>query len=75
VGGAHINVLVARVPPASTILPSEQVMTRGREVRLRAQESTRSAALKATFDAWNATPEMVAKFVGTLPVTRPRCMG
>ena len=55
VGGAHINVLVARVPPASTILPSEEVMTRGRETRLRAQESTRTAALKATFDAWNAT--------------------
>lgn len=53
-GGARIIVLVARVPPASTILPSEQVMTRGREARLRAQESSRTAALKATFDAWSA---------------------
>jgi nucleotide-binding universal stress UspA family protein len=55
VGGAHINVLVARVPPASTIMRTEEVLTRAKEARLRAQESTRVAALKATFDAWNAT--------------------
>jgi nucleotide-binding universal stress UspA family protein len=53
-GGAHINVLVARVPPASTILPSEEVLTRDKEARLRAQEETRVSSLKTTFDAWNA---------------------
>ncbi|HKN08689.1 MAG TPA: hypothetical protein VJ376_04300, partial [Pseudomonadota bacterium] len=55
--GAHINVLVARTPPASTILPSEEVLTRGKEARLRTQEEARVAALRAIFDAWNATAE------------------
>jgi nucleotide-binding universal stress UspA family protein len=55
VGGAHINVLVARVPPASTILLSEEILTSDKEARLRAQEETRVASLKATFDAWKAT--------------------
>jgi len=55
--GAHINVLVVRTPPGSTILPSEEVLTRGKEARLRAQEEARVAALKAIFDAWNATAE------------------
>ncbi len=54
-GGTHINVLAARVPPASTIMPSEEVLTRHTETRLRAQETTRVASLKAMFDAWNAT--------------------
>jgi len=55
VGSAHINVLVARVPPASTVMQTEEVLTRAKEDRLRARESTRAAALKATFDAWNGT--------------------
>jgi hypothetical protein len=55
VGGAHIKVLVARVPPVSTILPSEEVLTHDKEARLRAREETRVASLKASFDAWNAT--------------------
>jgi nucleotide-binding universal stress UspA family protein len=54
VDGAHINVLVARVPPASTIMPTEEVLTRDTETRLRAQEAARAAALRAIFDAWNA---------------------
>lgn len=53
--GAHVNVLAARVPPASTIMATEEVLTRGTETRLRAQETARVAALKAIFDAWNAT--------------------
>lgn len=54
-GGAHITVLAARVPPVSTILPSEQVLTRDKETRLRAQEAARVAALRAIFDMWQAT--------------------
>jgi nucleotide-binding universal stress UspA family protein len=54
-GGAHINVLAARVPPLSTIMPTEEVMTRGKEARLRAQERARAASLKAIYDAWNAS--------------------
>lgn len=53
VGGAHIEVLVARTPPASTIMPSEEILTHSMEVRLRALEDARAAALKAIFDAWN----------------------
>jgi nucleotide-binding universal stress UspA family protein len=53
--GAHINVLAALVPPVSTIMPTEEVLTRGKETRLRAQETARVASLKAIFDAWNAT--------------------
>jgi len=44
--GARVNVLVARVPPASTILPSEEVLTRDKKARLRAQEEARVAALR-----------------------------
>ena len=39
VDGAHINVLAARVPPASTILPTEEILTRDTVARLRAQEN------------------------------------
>src|SRR5664279_5320728 len=54
-GGARINVLAARVPPASTILSTEEVLTRDKEARLRAAEATRVAALKAIFESWTAT--------------------
>ena len=54
-GGARINVLVARVPPASTILSTEEVLTRDKAARLRAGETARSAALRAIFDSWIAT--------------------
>jgi nucleotide-binding universal stress UspA family protein len=53
-GATHINVLVARVPPASTIMPTEQVLTREREARLRAGQETRVAALRAIFGRWQA---------------------
>jgi hypothetical protein len=36
---AHINGLAARVPPVSTIMPSEEIMTRRKEARLCAQET------------------------------------
>jgi nucleotide-binding universal stress UspA family protein len=54
-GGARINVLAARVPPGSTILSTEEVLTRDKEARLRAAEATRVAALKAIFESWTAT--------------------
>ena len=53
--GARIKILAARVPPVSTIMPTEEVMTRAKEAHLRAQETARVAALKAIYDAWNAT--------------------
>jgi nucleotide-binding universal stress UspA family protein len=54
-GGGRINVLAARVPPLSTIMPTEEVLTADKAARLRAQETARVAALKASFDAWIAT--------------------
>ncbi len=35
-------------------MPTEEVLTRRKEARLRAQEAARTAALRATFEAWNA---------------------
>ena len=52
--GPHIKVLAPRVPPASTILPTEEILTRGMQARLRAQEAARVAALKTSFDAWTS---------------------
>jgi nucleotide-binding universal stress UspA family protein len=72
-GGGHINVLVARVPPASTILASEEVLTRDKEAQLRAREDARVASLKTIFDAWKATakrPEGSVKWLDLEAVAR-----
>jgi len=54
-GGAYINVVAALVPPVSTIMPTEEILTRDMETRLRTQQAARVASLKATFDAWTVT--------------------
>ena len=51
-GGARVDVLVVRVPPEATILPSEEVLTVRRETRIREQEHARAAALRSAFDHW-----------------------
>jgi nucleotide-binding universal stress UspA family protein len=51
---ARVEVLVVRMPPEATILPSEEVLTRKRELEIRAGEQQRVTALKAIFDAWAA---------------------
>ena len=51
-GGARIDVLVVRLPPEATILPSEEVLTRENAARIRGREMERAAALKAIFDPW-----------------------
>ncbi|HYZ21263.1 MAG TPA: universal stress protein [Rhodopila sp.] len=53
-GGARIDVLVVRMPPEATILPSEEVLTRRRAADLRAREQARAAALRRDFDRWAA---------------------
>ena len=71
--GAHINVLAARVPPLSTIMPTEEVLTHDAESGLRARETARVAALKAIFDAWNATagkPEVATEWFECEAVAR-----
>jgi nucleotide-binding universal stress UspA family protein len=53
-GSARINVLAMRVPPDSTIMPTEEVLTRHRANEIRGREQARVAALRAAFDAWAA---------------------
>jgi nucleotide-binding universal stress UspA family protein len=50
-GRARVEVLAVRIPPEATILPSEEVLTRRQELRVRAREQERVTALKAVFDA------------------------
>ena len=59
--GARVNVLAIRVPPETTILPTEEVLTRSHEARLRAGEQDRVQALRVIYDAWaKAVPQGVA---------------
>jgi nucleotide-binding universal stress UspA family protein len=52
--GARIDVLVVRMPPEATILPSEEVLTTRQATRIREREQERAAALQAAFDRWAA---------------------
>lgn len=54
VGGTRIDVLVVRVPPETTILPSEEVLTARKAANIREQEQERAAALRSAFDYWAA---------------------
>lgn len=51
-GSARINVLAIRVPPETTIMPSEEVLTRYHAGEIRAREQARVAGLQAAFEAW-----------------------
>ena len=52
-GSDRINVIAVRTPPLSTIVPSEEVLTRQRELRIRNEESQRADTLKQIFDGWS----------------------
>jgi nucleotide-binding universal stress UspA family protein len=54
---ARVNVLAVRTPPLATIMPTEQILTREQEGRIRAEEGRRAEALRAIFDAWVGTAE------------------
>ena len=54
-GSARINVLAIRMPPESTIMPTEEILTRHQVAETRGHEQARVAALRAAFDAWVAT--------------------
>lgn len=56
-GAARIIVLAVRRPPIETIMPTEEILTRTAEIRIRDEERRRTAALKAIFDVWAATAE------------------
>lgn len=51
-GSARINALAIRVPPETTIMPTEEVLTRHQATEIRAREQTRVAGLRAAFEAW-----------------------
>jgi nucleotide-binding universal stress UspA family protein len=51
-GGAALHVLVVRMPPEATIMPTEEVLTTQRAEEIRAQEQARAAALVAATEAW-----------------------
>lgn len=51
-GGAKIEALVIRVPPLSTILPTEEVLTKEQEQHIRQYEAERSGAIRHVFEKW-----------------------
>lgn len=55
IGGARIDILVVRMPPEATILPSEQVLTAPQQTRIRQQEADRAAMLRGAFENWAAS--------------------
>ncbi len=59
-GAARIKVLAIRLPPGETILPTDQIMTHGREDRIRGAEGERVARLKAAFEPWAAAASELA---------------
>jgi nucleotide-binding universal stress UspA family protein len=55
----RINVLVVRTPPSSTILPSEEILSRRDELRIRDQENDRADALNRIFAEWSSTARVL----------------
>lgn len=51
-GGAKIEALVMRVPPRSTILVTEQILTKEQEQHIRQTETARAEAIRHVFDKW-----------------------
>lgn len=52
VEGATVHALIVRTPPEATIMPTEEVLTTQRAAKLRAQETSRAAALISALEAW-----------------------
>jgi len=57
VGGGRIEALVMRVPPLSTIMVTEEILTSEQEQAIRDRENERAAALHQVFTAWAARHE------------------
>jgi nucleotide-binding universal stress UspA family protein len=60
-GGARFEILVMRVPPISTILPTEEILTKEQEQKIRDHENDRVAALHKFFETWAARHGGVAE--------------
>lgn len=52
--GAHVETLFIRIDPASTILPSEEVLTKQREEELSRWNTERADRVRDAYDAWLA---------------------
>jgi nucleotide-binding universal stress UspA family protein len=51
-GAARMNVLAIRIPPLETIVLGEEILSREAQLRIRADEQVRVAALREIFEAW-----------------------
>lgn len=56
IGGARVDVLVVRMPPEATIIPSEEILTPRQEAYIKERERARAAELKVAFDTWASAP-------------------
>jgi nucleotide-binding universal stress UspA family protein len=64
-GNARINVLATRLPPETTILPTEEILTKRQALDIRQREQDRVGALRTVFDQWVVTardPEIVIEW-------------
>lgn len=51
-GGGRLKALAVRMPPAATILPSEEVLTADREAALRAEQEDWAGQLRTVVERW-----------------------
>lgn len=56
----RILVLGIRIPPLATIMPTEEILSKKDESRIRSEEQARTAALKQKYDLWAAQLQGVA---------------
>jgi nucleotide-binding universal stress UspA family protein len=64
-GGARIVAMATRVDPATTILPSEEVLTAERRTEIERQNDAMMASLHATFAEWQSTTDGDSEWVET----------
>lgn len=62
-GGARIMALVVRTLPETTIMPTEEVLTRHDALRIRENEKGRVAAIRMAFDQWYRAEEAAGETV------------
>jgi nucleotide-binding universal stress UspA family protein len=62
-GGTRIVAMAMRVDPATTILPSEEVLTVERRAEIERQSNSVIGALRASFTEWQSTSAIDAEWV------------
>jgi len=61
-GAAHLQALALRTPPATTIMPTEEILTERQETAIRAQETARSHAIGKAVGKWSQESGQVVGF-------------